>query len=205
MKQLRFCFGLLLVLLVLFGSFSGCTVKPGSPIPEFIKLQSGDLIFRRGRSAESHVVLLTDHKSQFSHVGIIYVENLVPYVIHAVPGENKGGPDFIKKEKLTTFLAPEKASTYSIYRSDYSEEINKSAALFANQLYRQKLLFDNKYDLKTDDKLYCTELVLKVFQQATNQSVKLHTTRLSVLIGNIDLIMPGNIIENPHFQPIINY
>jgi hypothetical protein len=174
-------------------------------MPEFIKLQSGDLIFRRGRSAESHLVLVTDRKSHFSHVGIIYAENQILYVIHAVPGENKGGPDFIKKEKINTFLAPKKASTYSVYRSDFSEDINKKAAYFANQLYRKKLLFDNKYDLNTDEKLYCTELILKVFQQATNQSFKINTTRLPVLIGKIELIMPGNIIENPHFKPIINY
>lgn len=204
MKQMWFSTGIVVLFLV-FHFFTGCTKKPDAPIPEELKLQNGDLVFRRGRSAESHVVLATDRKSHFSHVGIVYFENRIPYVIHAVPGENKGGPDFIKKEKLATYLAPQKASTYSVYRSDYSEEINKNAALFANQLYREKLLFDNKYDLNTGDKLYCTELVLKVFQHATNQSFSLNTTRLSVFIGNIDLIMPGNIIENPHFKPIINY
>lgn len=167
-------------------------------------LQDGDLIFRRGRSAESHVVLVADSKSEFSHVGIIYIENKTPYVIHAVPGENKCGKDYIKKEKLTDFLAPKKASEYSVYRSDFPETINKNAASFANHYYQEKRVFDEKYDLSTDDKLYCTELILKVYLQATNQSFQLKTTQLKIFFGNIELLMPGNIIESAHFHSIIN-
>lgn len=167
-------------------------------------VKSGDLIFRRGCSVESHIVLATDHKSNFSHVGIIYIENEMPFVIHAVPGENKGGKDYIKKEKLADFLLPEKASEYSVYRSDFSETVNETASRIAYNFYKEKRLFDEKYDLTTNDKLYCTELILKVYQQASNQALKLKTTHINILFGTMDLIMPGNIIENSHFHSIIN-
>ena len=171
---------------------------------ELTKLQSGDLIFRKGRSLESHIVLTSDNKCKFSHVGIIYFENTIPFVIHAVPGENKHGKDYIRKETVSDYLAPDKASKYSVYRSDLGQAINEHAAMIAYYFYEKKYLFDNKYDLVTSDKLYCTELIQKAFQQASNQALNINTTRVNILFGAMELIMPGNIIENPHFQNINN-
>jgi hypothetical protein len=168
-------------------------------------MQNGDLIFRRGHSTESQVVILTDRKSRFSHVGIICIENEMPLVIHAVPSENKRKPDFIKKEELTEFLNPEKASEFAIYRSDFSEEIKNRAAENAIQFFENKLTFDDKYDFTSDDQLYCTELVLKAFQPDILKSLKIKSTNLNFIFGNVDVIMPGNIIENPHFFKIINH
>lgn len=168
-------------------------------------IQNGDLIFRRGHSAESQVVIITDRKSRFSHVGIICFENAIPFIIHAVPGENKGEPDFIKKEKLTEFLNPEKASEFAIYRSDFSGEIKNRAVVNAIQFFENKLTFDDKFDFTSDEQLYCTELVLKAFQPDSFNSLAIKSTRLNFIFGNIDVIMPGNIIENPHFFKIINH
>jgi hypothetical protein len=162
-------------------------------------IQNGDLIFRRGLSTESQIVIITDRKSRFSHVGIICIENGIPFVIHAVPVENKGEPDFIKKEKLTEFLNPKKASEFAIYRSDFSKEIKNQAAINAFQFFENKLTFDDKYDFTSDDQMYCTELVLKAFQPDSFKSFQIKSTSLNFIFGNIDVIMPGNIIENPHF------
>jgi len=169
------------------------------------KLQSGDLVFRRGISPESYVVIATDRKSRFSHVGILVKENNDWYVIHAVPGENKKGPDFIKKEKLAEFLAPQKASSFAIYRSKFPKAVNESAARHALQFYTNRLLFDNNYDLTTDDKLYCTELVIKAFNQTYLNLKKIHTTEFNFILGKKQLIFPGTLIENPNFTQIINH
>jgi hypothetical protein len=168
-------------------------------------IQNGDLIFRRGHSTESQIVIIADRKSRFSHVGIICIENEIPLVIHAVPSENNGEPDFIKKEKLAEFLVPEKASEFAIYRSDFSKEIKNRAAVNALQFFENKLTFDGKYDFASDDKLYCTELVLKAFQPDSFKSLTIKSTSLNFIFGNIDVIMPGNIIENSHFFKIINH
>lgn len=194
-----------LLLLIVMLTVVSCLKEKKSAVLQINNLQNGDLIFRRGRSTESHAVFITDRKSNFSHVGIIYIEDKIPFVIHAVPGENKSGPDYIKKEIVEDYLSPEKASEYSVYRSDFSETINKSAALWANKFYLEKRVFDEKYDLSSDDKLYCTELILKAYRQAGYQTLTINTTQLNLLIKNFELIMPGNIIENSHFHSIINY
>jgi hypothetical protein len=194
----------ILVILTLIRADSSNENRKYFPV-ELSLLQDGDLIFRRGRSVESHAVLITDSKSRFSHVGIICIENETPFVIHAVPGENKNGPDYIRKEKVTDFLAPGNASEFSIYRSRFSKEINTMAAQIANRLYHEKVLFDKSFDLTTTNQIYCTELVLIAFQAASNHALNFNTTQLNVLFGKIEILLPGNIIEDFHFQPITNY
>lgn len=167
------------------------------------QLQNGDLIFRRGRSVESQAVLISDRKSQYSHVGIVYIENKIPYIIHVVPGENKAGSDHVKKEKIDDFLSLKKASAFAVFRSDYSQEIINRAALNALRSFQKKRVFDTDYNLNSDDRLYCTELVIKAYERAINQSLNLKTTQLNFVFGKLKILMPGNIIENPHFHQII--
>jgi len=193
-------FTITILIVYFFFSFENSDLKT-FPVNE---LENGDLIFRRGKSAESQAVIIADRRSEFSHVGIIYIEKRTPFVIHAVPGENEGRKDYIKKEKLSDFLAPEKASKYSVFRSNFPKPINETAASVANRYYQDKRQFDNKFDLSTNDKLYCTELIMKAYQQASNQPFKFSTTHLNIIFGTIDIILPGNIIENKHFHQIIN-
>lgn len=192
----------LVLLFILFISFEQCS-KPRPLILSFSdKLENGDLIFRRGRSVESHAVLMADKDGEFSHVGIICKENSQIYVIHAVPGESKGKQDYIKKDKLEDFLQPERASRFAVYRSDFSKKIKMNAVNYALDCYKKKLIFDDKYDLSTDDKLYCTEFIYKAFKTAGNRSFTLKTSHISILVGNLGIILPSNIIGNSHFQQI---
>lgn len=200
--KIKFCPLILLITILL--TVSGCNEDSDPDLLPSFDLQNGDLIFRRGRSVESHAVLITDPGSRFSHVGLVIIESETPYVVHAVPGENKNGPDYIRKEKVEEFLSPEKASVYSIYRSNFSKEINTKAAQIASRLYHEKVLFDKSFDLTTTDQIYCTELILVAFQAASNNALKLNTTQLDVLFGKLEILMPENIIEDSHFQPIIN-
>lgn len=171
-------------------------------MPEIPELQDGDIICRRGRSPESRIVFLSDYKSNFSHVGIIKKEYGIPYVIHVVPGENKKHPEYVRKEKLNDFLSPEKASTFGFYRTDFSKTECEKAANIAEGFYQSKLTFDTNYNLNTDDQLYCTELVFKAYQGAIQHKLNLNTTHLNLIFGNINVVMPGNILENTHFFKI---
>jgi len=200
--KIKFC--PMILLIAALSILTACKENSDPDLLPSFDLQNGDLIFRRGRSVESHAVLITDPGSRFSHVGMVIIENETPFVVHAVPGENKYGPDYIRKEKVQEFLAPEKASAYSIYRSSFSKEVNTKAAQIASRLYKEKVLFDKSFDLTTTDQIYCTELILVAFQAASNNALKLNTTQLDVLFGKLEILMPENIIEDSHFQPIIN-
>jgi len=70
--------GILLTIIVVFTSHSfiklhsNKSASTQNSISELKKLllQNGDLIFRRGTSIESQIVLLTDQDSEYSHVRI---------------------------------------------------------------------------------------------------------------------------------------
>lgn len=168
-----------------------------------LNLQNGDLIFRRGTSIESQVVLLSDQESEYSHVGIIYKKNNKLYVIHAVPKENHRDPGFIKFETIDEFLSEGKATRLAIYRLNQisSDRIN-IAASYAYHCYLKKYCFDNNYNLVTDIQLYCTELIWKAYKYAGIDLVRNRLKKINFIIATITLIMPSSIIESKLLEKI---
>lgn len=162
------------------------------------KIENGDLILRCGKSLESYTVLLADSSAKFSHIGIISIENQIPYVIHAVPWK----VNTIKKEKLNEFINYKVASTYAIYRTKYNTTILKNVVNQANSFYQKKYTFDNSYDLTTNTKLYCTELILKAFKNA-GINLKIKTKSINYVIGKHNLIFPSEFTKSPFFKKII--
>jgi len=162
---------IIFTVLTLFGVFFIVGCKPHSTfsfqIDENI-LQEGDIVFRRGISIASRVVLLAGKEGGYSHIGIIVKDSLDWKVIHAVPGEtDKNNPEeIIKKEFLSQFFAPDRAVAGAIFRLDTMESIGFQAAQKAKILFERKLLFDHQYDLEDSSKMYCTELIYFVYKYA---------------------------------------
>jgi len=161
-------------------------------------LQNGDLILRCGRSTESFAVYLADANSEFTHIGIISIENSIPFVIHAVPSKT----NLIQKEKLSTFLNSKNTSNFAIYRSNFNEVYLDKVVKIANSYYLNKYEFDTKYDLDTNTKLYCTELVLKAFNSC-GANLKIKPKELNYIIGKHNIIFPSEFTKAPVFTRII--
>jgi hypothetical protein len=203
MTRKTFFFLLLLIapLVILFAgylvfSFSGRDV---SGMAKRICLQDGDLVFRRGRSVESYGVFLAGHDREYSHVGVVIMENGIPFVIHAVPGEKDDPMEFIRKESLVEFLGREKASHFAVYRSRLPVDRLKKVSGQAELFYFQKRKFDNDYDLRSDRELYCTELVLKAYRGVLEPIRGIHPSELNFLIGRKKIILPDALIHSPDF------
>jgi hypothetical protein len=161
-------------------------------------LKNGDLVLRCGRSTESYAVYLADNNNtEFTHIGIISIENHIPYVIHAVPWKI----NTVKKEPLNNFINHKVASTYAIYRTNYNSTILKNVVNQANLFYQKKYTFDNEYDLTTNTKLYCTELILKAFRNA-GINLNLKTKSINYVVGKHNLIFPSEFTKSP-FKKII--
>lgn len=166
---------------------------------ETSQLKNGDLILRCGRSTESFAVYTADKNAEFTHIGIIVYENNIPKVIHAVPHKNK----FIKRETLNTFLKPENASKFAIYRSNYSVETLKNVTNKAVDFYNKKVQFDSNYDLNTNEEMYCTELILKAYKNA-NIQLNIKPKELYYLFGKHPVIFPSAFTELPFEKVKIN-
>jgi hypothetical protein len=168
------------------------------------ELNNGDLIFRKGRSLESFIVCLADEEKEFSHVGLVVLRKGIPFVIHAVPGESDVAEDFIKLERVEAFLSTEKAAAFAVYRPGFEAEIRNRASEIALQFYQSKCTFDNAYDMKTESKLYCTELIFKAFREAGVELSGIHPSTVDFGFVQKQIILPAAFLKNPSFTRI-NY
>jgi len=163
-----------------------------------VKFRPGDLIFRRGKSFASQAVLLTDQNSCYSHVGIICLVKGRPFVIHSVPYEQGNGNGEMKCEKLESFLCFEKASRAAVYRVHGMSDTGLTKAVqWAKKAFDVRVKFDEEYNLLSDDKLYCTELIWKSFRAAGIDLVKGQFDDLNIPLKGGNYILPGRLILNP--------
>ena len=138
-------------------------------------LQDGDIVLRKGNSIESETVSLVDGNSKYSHIGIIALQDNIPYVIHIVPDSLNSTVDYCLYQELTTFFAPKNARFGCVLRINetkkhYASKASKNAMKF----YNKRIIFDKKYNMKSDSEMYCTELVWKAY----------HIDSLDIIEGN---------------------
>lgn len=124
-------------------------------------IKEGDLIFQTSLSEQSKAIQLAT-KSKYSHCGLIYKEGNDFVVFEAVQP--------VKKTLLDKWIARGENGKYVIKRLKNAEQV-----LTPETLQKMKQVgneFNGKnYDLTfewSDDKIYCSELIWKTYQRATN-------------------------------------
>jgi len=172
-----------------------------------IRLQDGDLVFRQGRSMESYFVLAADRSATYSHVGIVYKMDNENFVIHAVPGESRSGLDYVKCEKLPDFLEVKKARQVAVYRlnTEQAKTTAAKASKKGHSYFEKNLLFDDRYDLRSDTKLYCTELVWKAFLAAGIDLTEGSLSIVNVPLIKKEIILPGIFINSTLLTKIYEF
>lgn len=123
------------------------------------EIQDGDIIFHTSKSKQSKAIQLAT-KSKFSHCGIIFKKGNSFYVFEAIQP--------VKWTPLDKWIARGIGGKYVTKRLKNSEKsINKEAIDKMLTICSQ---FEGKnYDKTfewTDDKIYCSELIWKVYQRA---------------------------------------
>lgn len=164
-----------------------------------LNLKNGDLVLRCGRSTESFAVYTADKNADFTHIGIVVFQNKTPYIIHAVPHKNK----LLKKETIEDFLNPKNASKFAIYRSNFSSTTLQKVTSEIKTFYNNKIVFDNNYNLDTDNEMYCTELIVKAYRNA-NIQLNIKTKELNYIVGKHQIIFPSEFTKLPFKKVNIN-
>lgn len=138
-------------------------------------LKTGDLVVRRGDDMTSYMLArLNRHDTRYSHCGIAVVENGVPYVYHSIGGEDN--PDqVIRKDKAVQWCSPANNLAFAIYRYSISDSNCRRVVQYIANEYRACKMFDMDFDLGTDDRLYCSEMIYKAIGYAMQDSNFVHT------------------------------
>ncbi|WP_022823925.1 YiiX family permuted papain-like enzyme [Hymenobacter norwichensis] len=135
------------------------------------KLHNGDLIFQTSTSTQSRAIQLATH-SPYSHCGILFRRGTEWRVFEAVQP--------VSETSLAAWVARGKGGQFVVKRLHDAETVLTPATLqrlrAAGEQYRGK-----SYDLYfgwSDDRIYCSELLWKMYQQATGREIgQLETLR----------------------------
>ncbi len=171
-------------------------------------LRSGDLVFRAGRGIFSDLFRnIGEYRAAFSHVGIVYYQGGRAYVLHTEASELTG-IGHARRDSLKDFIGEENASAYGFYRVEgLNEERRRLVVDKALQYVREQVPFDVSFDLNTDDKLYCSELVYKAFRAAKMDLVDA-AWRFQVFgwpeTGSREVISISQLISAGNIHPIVD-
>jgi len=121
-------------------------------------IQTGDLVFQQSRSAQSLAIQQATH-SPYSHMGMIVTRQGRPYVLEAAAS--------VSYTPLDQWAAQGERGHYVVKRLRDDARLTPAARI---QLANAGATFVGRpYDLVfawSDDRIYCSELVWKVYQRA---------------------------------------
>ena len=122
-------------------------------------LQNGDIVFQEANDVQAKAVKAATN-SRWSHVGIVFFHEGSPWVLEAVQP--------VKSTPLKKFIARCPRAFYAMRLKNAAAHINATNLAKAQQ-YGQLQIGKNydPYFQWSEDRVYCSELVWKIYKKAT--------------------------------------
>src|SRR5690606_21210835 len=182
MKKISRILFIVLIIIVgwcIYNLYSENRAKQAEELADENLLQSGDIIFQTSLSAQSQAIQDATN-SKYSHCGIIFKQNEQLFVFEAVQP--------VKKTPIKEWIQRGKNGHFVVKRLKNSDEILTQPKL--QKMKEIGLGFQGKnYDLSlewSDKNIYCSGLVWKIYQRATNLEIgKLRTLSEFDLSGKV--------------------
>ena len=134
-------------------------------------IHEGDLVLRCGNDYISES--LSDFSQQeklYSHSGIAIMDDGIMYVYSNMAGDIN--PDEImRRDIVDSFITPANNVAVGVYRYDISKNELEKLKGIVHRHYMNKLQFDMNFDLSTNDKMYCAEMIAKAVEDATSKRI----------------------------------
>jgi len=122
-------------------------------------LKNGDIVFQETNSSQGKAVkAATD--SRWTHVGVFFIRDGKPMVIEAVQP--------VRITPLGSFISRNPKSFYAMRLKDADKRITSEAVSKAEKYGNRQLgkNYDSKFQW-SDERIYCSELVWKLYKEAT--------------------------------------
>ncbi len=130
-------------------------------------LKEGDLVVRLEDDFISRLIAdLSPKERLYSHCGIIVKKNNQFKVYNILPGAN--GKEGVLLTPFDTFINPQIHDKYAIYRYNLKPEETNKILTTLNDFTISNVTYDLKFDYKTNNEIYCSELIAKALSVATN-------------------------------------
>jgi hypothetical protein len=142
-------------------------------------IQDGDLVLRTGNDYSSEQVKQFSQKDKtYSHGGIAFHDSGNIYVYHVVP-DYFHIKDKVRKELLDSFCNPVNNIGFGIARYKLDTTELRIFHEYLGKQYQKKIPFDVVFDLKSDDSMYCSEMIKKGLILATKDRIHIENIRFS--------------------------
>lgn len=143
------------------------------------KVKTGDLVLRTGRDFSSEQVKdMSKEDKTYSHGGIVVIENDSILVYHVEP-DFYYKKDKVRKELIDSFISIDHNSGFGLARFDLSEKETGTFVNYMETQFQNKVAFDMTFDLKTNDKMYCSEMITKGLRTSTDGRIQIEIQRLT--------------------------
>ncbi len=151
---------------------ASCTGKDRMPIQQVVPVELNDnayLIFRLGDGYFSNIFRrVSSEEKRFSHSGIIHRVG-ERYKVYHIEANELTGKGIVRDEPLESFISHSRE--WAIYTFNAPDSMKMEIVRQASFFYESKIPFDLDFDLKSDDKLYCSELVAKSINNAYGEEL----------------------------------
>ncbi|OOG78624.1 YiiX family permuted papain-like enzyme [Flavobacterium sp. A45] len=127
------------------------------PVSILDKIKEGDMIFQTSQSKQCEAIRIATN-SKFSHCGIVFIEKGEKYVFEAVQP--------VKYTPLETWITHGKDNHFVVTRIKNASTLLSQETLQKMKTYANRLK-NKDYDLYfewSDDKIYCSELIWKIYK-----------------------------------------
>jgi len=128
------------------------------------QFMDGDIIFQASKSEQSKAIQLATH-SPYSHCGIVYQQDNNWFVFEAVqPVKSTPLQQWIKRGENSSFVLKRIKEREKVLTESVLLKMKQIASLYRGKNY--DLVFE-----WSDDKMYCSELVWKMYKQTTGLEI----------------------------------
>lgn len=157
------------------------------------EIKTGDLVTRTGNDFTSQSLRKLCQRDQtYSHCGIASIENDSLFIYHAMGGE--WNPDEkLRRDPWPLFAEPYSNNGVGLFRFDMADTTINKLIQVVQDFYRAGLTFDMKFDLTTDNKMYCAEFIYKSYLKASDQKIVFNKSH----IGDFEFVGPDDIFLHP--------
>ncbi|MGR6086784.1 MAG: YiiX/YebB-like N1pC/P60 family cysteine hydrolase [Arcticibacter sp.] len=157
----------------------------------FPELKSGDLVFRSGKGFVSTLMRNTSLQDRtYSHVGLVVIKNGKAMVYHMMEKMEHGkSTSGLWCERLESFCSEMENNRISIYRYPTSIVNGHLLEKEMKSLVVKMPVFDDHFDITSDNELYCTEFVWKHFLKPSGIHIQISHTASGDFVGLDDLYL----------------
>ncbi len=164
-------------------------------------LMDGDLVLRHSKGFVSDAILTFQTQDpQFSHSGIVKKVDGQTFIYHATGGEENVSQK-MKREEIAIYCHPAATYKFGVFRWDLTDEQRVKFIQVLDGYYNSGIEFDLDFDMTTDNKMYCSEMIYKALVIATKDTSYISLSQ----VFDKPYVAIDNLYLNPHCKPIFKY